>query len=43
MISCDDIVTIPKSDLGRQIGFLSASQEPELARAIELAFDLVPR
>ncbi|PRX48228.1 mRNA interferase MazF [Prauserella shujinwangii] len=43
VVSCDNIQTIPKRDLGGQIGFLLTSQEADLARAIELAFDLEPR
>jgi mRNA interferase MazF len=40
VVSCDNIQTIPVSDLGRQIGYLFASQEPALADAIGNAFDL---
>ena len=40
VVSCDDIQTIPASELGRQIGYLFASQEPALADAIGNAFDL---
>lgn len=40
VVSCDNIQTIPVSDLGRQIGYLLASQEPALADAIGNAFDL---
>ncbi|MEV0792376.1 type II toxin-antitoxin system PemK/MazF family toxin [Kribbella sp. NPDC050459] len=39
-ISCDNIQTIPKSQLGRLIGHLHPDQEPALAEAINLAFDL---
>jgi mRNA interferase MazF len=39
-ISCDNITTIDKALLGRQIGFLFPGQEPGLARALQLAFDL---
>lgn len=39
-VSCDNIVTIPASALGRQIGFLLATQESDLGRAIQAAFDL---
>lgn len=39
-ISLDHVVTVPASLLGRTIGYLSASQEVELARAIVLAYDL---
>lgn len=40
VVSCDNIQTIPVSDLRRQIGYLLASQEPALADAICSAFDL---
>ena len=40
VVSCDNIQTVPKDRLGRQIGYLGDDQEPELARAIQLAFDL---
>jgi mRNA interferase MazF len=40
VISCDNITTIEKTMLGRQIGFLMADQEPELTRALHAAFDL---
>jgi mRNA interferase MazF len=40
VVSCDNILTIVKADLGRQIGFLMAHQEAALTRAIHLAFDL---
>ena len=39
-ISCDNITTISKTALGRRIGFLLTNQEPKLAEAIRLAFDL---
>jgi mRNA interferase MazF len=39
-ISCDNIQTIPKVQLGRLIGYLHPDQEPALAEAITLAFDL---
>ncbi|MBS9532764.1 type II toxin-antitoxin system PemK/MazF family toxin, partial [Mycobacterium sp. M1] len=39
-VSCDNIQTIPVSELGRRIGYLRASQEPALAEAICNAFDL---
>jgi len=38
--SCDNITTVPKEAIIRQIGFLLASQEPTLAKAIGNAFDL---
>lgn len=40
VISCDNIVTVPKSVLGRQIGFLLPAQEPALTAAIHAAFDV---
>ena len=39
-VSCDNIMTIPVSDLGRQIGRLRFEDEAALARALILAFDL---
>ncbi|MDT0202936.1 type II toxin-antitoxin system PemK/MazF family toxin [Nocardioides sp. AE5] len=40
VISCDNLQTIPTSQLGRTIGLLHESQEPALARALASAFDL---
>jgi mRNA interferase MazF len=40
VISCDNIVTVPKSALGRQIGHLLPPQEARLTEAIHAAFDL---
>lgn len=40
VVSCDNIVTVPKAALGRHIGYLFPAQEAELARAIRAAFDL---
>lgn len=40
VVSCDNIVTVLKSTLGRQIGYLLPSQEQALAYAIQAAFDL---
>jgi len=40
VISCDNIVTVPKSALGHQIGFLLPAQEAALTAAIHAAFDL---
>jgi mRNA interferase MazF len=40
VISCDNIVTVPKSALGRQIGQLLPAQEVRLTAAIHAAFDL---
>jgi mRNA interferase MazF len=42
VVSCDNIVTVPVSALGRQIGYLLPNQEGDLARAIGAAFDLDP-
>lgn len=39
-ISIDNVVTIPVSLLGRTVGFLTAAQERELARAVVMAYDL---
>ena len=41
VISCDNIVTVPASTLGRLIGYFLPEQEPALAEAIRAAFDLV--
>lgn len=40
VVSCDNIVTVPKDTIGRQIGYLLPRQEPMLADAIRTAFDL---
>lgn len=40
VVSCDNIVTVPKSALGRQIGYLLPAQEAALTSAIHAAFDL---
>jgi mRNA interferase MazF len=39
VVSCDNILTVPRSDVGRRIGYLQPSQELELAEAIRTAFD----
>ena len=39
-ISLDNVVTVPVGLLGRTVGYLSAAQEVELARAVVLAYDL---
>jgi len=41
VVSCDNIVSIPVSALGRRVGSLPAAQELELATAIRTAFDLL--
>jgi mRNA interferase MazF len=40
VVSCDNIVTVPKSAVGRRIGYLLPSQENALSAAIRSAFDL---
>jgi mRNA interferase MazF len=40
VVSCDNIITIDKSALGRHIGFLFERQENELTAAIVNAFAL---
>lgn len=40
VVTCDNIVTIPTSALGSQIGFLLDAQEADLSAAIHAAFDL---
>jgi mRNA interferase MazF len=40
VVSCDNIVTVPTSTLGRQIGYLLPAQEAALTAAIHAAFDL---
>lgn len=40
VVSCDNIVTVRTSALGRQIGYLLPAQEATLAKAIQAAFDL---
>ena len=39
-VSIDNVVTIPSHLLGRTVGYLTAEQEHQLARAIVLAYDL---
>ena len=39
-IALDNVVTVPKSLLGRTLGHLTVEQEGHLARALVLAFDL---
>jgi len=41
VISCDNILTVPTSTLGRRIGYLQPAQELELAESIRAAFDPV--
>jgi mRNA interferase MazF len=40
VISCDNIITIPRGALGPQIGYLLPGQEADLTAAIRSAFDL---
>lgn len=40
VVSCDNIVTIPVTTLGRQLGYLLSEQEELLSEAIRAAFDL---
>ena len=40
VVSCDNIVTVPVTGLGRQLGHLFAEQELQLTDAIHAAFDL---
>jgi mRNA interferase MazF len=40
VINCDNIVTVPTSAVGRQIGFVWSEQELKLSEAVRAAFDL---
>jgi mRNA interferase MazF len=40
VINCDNIVTVPTSAVGRQIGFLWSEQEPRLSEAIRIVFNV---
>jgi mRNA interferase MazF len=40
VVSCDNILTVPVTALGRQLGILLAEQETALTEAIRAAFDL---
>ena len=40
VVSCDNIVTVPVSAVGRRLGYLLPAQEPHLSAAIHAAFDL---
>ncbi|MDA8400834.1 MAG: type II toxin-antitoxin system PemK/MazF family toxin [Acidimicrobiales bacterium] len=40
VVSCDNILTVPTSTLGRYVGNLLPDQEQDLAEAIRAAFDL---
>ena len=40
VVALDNVVTVPVHLLGRTVGYLSAVQEADLARAVVLAYDL---
>lgn len=40
VVSCDNVLTVPTSTLGRHVGQLLPGQEADLAEAIRAAFDL---
>ena len=40
VVSCDNVVTVPRTALGRQIGRLLPEQEVALNAALHAAFDL---
>ena len=40
VVALDNVITVPVNLLGRTVGFLSAEQEAQLARAVVLAYDL---
>ncbi|MCA1656156.1 MAG: type II toxin-antitoxin system PemK/MazF family toxin [Actinobacteria bacterium] len=40
VVSCENIVTVPKAALGRVLGYLLPAQESRLSAAIRAAFDL---
>ena len=40
VVSCDNVVTVPKDTIGHQIGYLLPHQEAILAGAIRAGFDL---
>jgi len=40
VVSCDNILTVPVTALGRQVGLLLEDQEAALTAAIHAAFDL---
>jgi len=40
VVSCDNILTVPVSSLGRLVGYLRPQQEAALAESIRAAFDL---
>ena len=40
VVALDNVITVPVNVLGRTVGYLSAEQEAQLARAVVLAYDL---
>jgi mRNA interferase MazF len=42
VVSCDNVVTVPKTALGRHLGYLLPHQEAALTEAILAAYDLDP-
>ena len=40
VVALDNVITVPVNLLGRTVGFLSAEQEAQLARAVVLAYNL---
>ncbi len=40
VVSCDNILTVPVTAIGRQVGLLLEAQEAALTAAIHAAFDL---
>ena len=40
VVSLDNVLTVPVGALGRTVGYLSALQEAQLARAVVVAYDL---
>jgi mRNA interferase MazF len=41
VVSCDNVMTIVRADLGRQIGYFGSDQEDELRAALIYAFGLL--
>jgi mRNA interferase MazF len=39
-VALDNVITVPVDLIGRTVGYLSAEQETQLARAVVLAYDL---
>jgi mRNA interferase MazF len=42
VVSLDNVTLVPRSALGRVVGYLLPDQEDDLARAVRAAFGLVP-